>query len=538
MSTDASREPVSARPGRRGDPRRAVLAALMMTLALAALDTTVVTTAVPSIVRDLGGFSLFPWLFSVYLLTQAVTVPIYGRTADVFGRKPVLFAGIGIFLLGSILSGLAWNMESLIAFRGLQGLGAGAIIPIVQTVVGDLYSVPERARVTGYTASVWGIASVLGPLIGGVFSQYVSWRWIFYVNLPIGALAVYLLQSHLHETVERREHEIDYLGTIVLTLGLAATIFALLQGGSSWSWSSPAEIATLGAGLALLLSFGLVERHANEPLVPPWVFHRRVLVSGNIATITIGACLLGLSSYIPTWAQGVRHVDPLVSGLTVASITLGWPLAASYAGRIYLAIGFRATALLGAVLTLLGSSLFLLLGRDSPILVAALFGFIAGIGMGFASTPVLVGQQSLVGWERRGVVTAANLFARTIGSALGIAVFGSVANSSLASWLAAAPTSLARTLPRSVNVASDVLGGGKASLAPDAATYVRSGLLHATHAVFLAGALVALVGILAVICIPRRLEPLDFSDSELAGSRPEPTGDPSPAAVAAEPGDA
>src|SRR5579863_7603104 len=256
---------------RRRDPRTPVLAALVMTLALAALDSTVVTTAVPSIVHNLGGFSLFPWLFSIYLLTQAVTVPIYGRLADIFGRRPMIFTGIGLFLAGSIACGLAWNMASLIAFRGLQGLGAGAIVPLVQTVVGDLYTVRERARITGYTASVWGIASVLGPLMGGVLSQYASWRWIFYLNLPIGLIALQLVRRHLHESVTRRSERIDYLGAVLLTVGLTGLIFGILEGGSAWAWSSTQETAIVLGSIVVLGAFVLVERRSADPMVPSWV---------------------------------------------------------------------------------------------------------------------------------------------------------------------------------------------------------------------------------------------------------------------------
>jgi EmrB/QacA subfamily drug resistance transporter len=499
------------------DARTPVLIALMITMTLAAVDSTVVTTAVPSIVRDLGGFSLFPWLFSIYLLTQAVTVPIYGRMADVFGRRPVLYAGIGMFLAGSVLCGVAWNMTSLIAFRGLQGLGAGAIAPLVQTVVGDMYSVKERARVQGYTASVWGISSLLGPLIGGALSQWASWRWIFYVNIPIGVAAVALLQRHLHESIERRPHVIDYLGTALLTGALSAFILGLLQGGTTWAWGSPVEIGVLAVGVVGVAAFCFVERRAVEPMVPPWVMTKRPLLAGNLANLAIGAAMLGLSSYVPAYAQGVRRVDPVVSGLAVAAVTLGWPLASGYAGRLYLRFGFRATAIFGGVIVIAGTSLFLTLGNSTPILLVAAFGFLTGVGMGFTATPVLVALQSLVGWERRGVVTASNIFARSIGSAVGIAVLGSVANSSLANWLRHPPTDLAGRLPSSVNVTSRILGGGKLGLSGDAASFVRTGLLHATHDVFIGIAGVSVFAVIALICIPRRLESLDVPDAGVAG---------------------
>ncbi len=493
------------------DPRGPVLAALMMTMSLAALDSTVVTTAVPSIVRDLGGFSLFPWLFSIYLLTQAVTVPIYGRLSDLYGRRPILFTGIGLFLAGSMLCGVAWNMESLIAFRGLQGLGAGAIVPMVQTVVGDLYSVRERAKVQGYTASVWGIASILGPSLGGALSQFASWRWIFYINLPIGLFALVLLKRHLHESVVRREHRIDYAGAIVLTLGLSLLIFGLLQGGAVWRWSSPSETLVLVLGVLLVVAFVIIEHHVAEPMVPPWVMSRRPLAAGNVANIALGAVLLGITSYVPAFVQGVRFVGPLVAGLVVAAVTLGWPISAAFAGRIYLRIGFYATGVIGGVVTLIGTLLYVTLTAQSPVVVVAAYGVVTGLGLGLIATPVLVSMQSLVGWDRRGVVTASNMFSRSVGSALGIAVLGSVANSSLARDLGRAPRAIAAHLPKSVNVTSHILGG-HSTLTAAATSYLRGALFNATHAVFIGLVAAAVLGLAALLVIPRHPEPLVFPE--------------------------
>src|SRR3954464_14693594 len=214
----------------------------MLSIFLAALDATIVATAIPQIVGGLGGFSHFPWVFSIYLLTQAVTVPIYGRLSDLYGRKPVLFVGIAFFLGGSVLCGAAWNMLTLIIFRGIQGLGAGAIIPMTTTIVGDIYTLEERGRIQGYISSVWGMASVIGPALGGIFAQYATWRWIFYLNIPVGIAAVVMLQRHLKEDVVRRSHRIDYKGVTVLTGGLSLAIPGLLEGGVSWAWDSARSI--------------------------------------------------------------------------------------------------------------------------------------------------------------------------------------------------------------------------------------------------------------------------------------------------------
>lgn len=271
--------------------RGPVLAAVMLSTALIAIDSTIIATAVPSIVKDIGGFTEFPWLFSVYLLAQAVSVPIYGKLNDLFGRKPVVLWGIGLFLVGSVLCGLAWSMLTLIIFRVVQGLGAGAIAPTTITIVGDLYTVRERAKVQGYLASVWGISSVVGPTLGGVFSEYVDWRWIFLVNIPLCLLAGGMIFTKFHEPAERRHPMIDYRGAALLTAGLTLVILGVLEGGQAWAWTSPASLITLGGGLLLLVLFGLAERGAPEPVLPLWVFRRRLLVtSGQLAVGSGRSC--------------------------------------------------------------------------------------------------------------------------------------------------------------------------------------------------------------------------------------------------------
>jgi len=242
-TTSADAAPAGRGIGLRSE-RGPVLTAIMLSTGLVALDSTILATAVPSVVRDLGGFSQFPWLFSVYLLTQAVTVPLYGKFADSLGRKPVMFFGIAAFLLGSVLCGVAWSMPLLIIARAVQGIGAGAVQPISMTMVGDLYTVEERAKVQGYVASVWGIASVIGPTLGGLFSEYLSWRLIFFVNLPLGAVAVWMLSRHFSEKVTRKNRQkVDYAGAATLTGGFSLLILGLLEGSVAWGWASVPSIA-------------------------------------------------------------------------------------------------------------------------------------------------------------------------------------------------------------------------------------------------------------------------------------------------------
>ncbi|VVJ18506.1 Uncharacterized MFS-type transporter [Amycolatopsis camponoti] len=487
--------------------RGPVLIAVMLSTALVALDSTIIATAVPSVVRDLGGFSQFPWLFSVYLLTQAVTVPLYGKFADVLGRRPVMFFGIAAFLVGSVLCGAAWSMPVLIAARAVQGIGAGAIQPMSMTVIGDLYTVEERARVQGYVASVWGIASVVGPTLGGVFAEYLDWRWIFFINLPLGAIAALMLWRNFAERVERKPHKVDYTGAALLTVGCSLVILGLLEGGVAWAWGSVPSVAIFVTGAVLLVAFVLVEKRAAEPVLPLWVFTRRILVGGNLLAVVVGAVLMGLTSYLPTYAQGVLGAGALVAGFAVAALTVGWPISASLAGKIYLKIGFRDTALIGTVFVVGGAVLVATLDASSSIWSAALAAFVLGLGLGLTSSPTLVAVQSVVGWDRRGVVTATNLFSRSLGSAVGAAVFGAIANATLASRFASPPAEVAGKLPPSVDATSLVLGGHADS---PVATFVRGALAEATHYVFVGLLVVAGVSVVALLLMPRKAEQLEF----------------------------
>ncbi|WP_308465251.1 MDR family MFS transporter [Rathayibacter soli] len=410
--------------------RGPLLTALMLATALVALDSTIIATAVPSVVKDLGGFSQFPWLFSIYLLAQAVTVPLYGRFADIFGRKPVMLFGIAVFLLGSVLSGLAWSMPVLILFRAIQGIGAGAVAPMSMTIAGDVYTVAERAKVQGYLAAVWGLASVIGPAIGGIFSDYLSWRWIFYVNVPICLLAGFMIWRTFHERAAKQEQKIDYPGAVLLTGGTTLLILGLLEGGVSWAWGSVWGVGIFVLAAALLVAFVVVETRVKHPILPLWVFSRRVLLTSTLASAVVGAIVIGLSSYLPTFAQVVLGTSALVAGFALAFLTLGWPITAALAGRFYLRIGFRATALIGTAFVLAGSILMLMLGTRSQVWEIALFCAIIGAGMGPVATPTLIAAQASVDWDVRGVVTGNNMFARSVGSAVGVAVFGAIVNAS------------------------------------------------------------------------------------------------------------
>jgi EmrB/QacA subfamily drug resistance transporter len=464
---------VSARTGvGLRSERGPILLALMVSTGLIAIDATILATAVPSIVREIGGYTQFPWLFSVYLLAQAVSVSVYAKLADTFGRKPLLLFGIGLFLAGSVLCGVAWSMPALIAFRALQGLGAGAVQPMAITIAGDIYTVAERATAQGYIASVWAISSVVGPTLGGVFAELGLWRWIFFVNVPLCLLAGVLIARNLHETVERREHNIDYLGALLLTTGMTLILLGVLEGGEAWAWSSPTSVAIFVGGVVLLAVFALVERRAAEPVLPLWVFSRRLLATTTVLALGIGVILIGLTSYVPTYLANALGVSPLVAGLALAALTLGWPLAAGLSGRLfYMRLGFRPTILIGLGLVVVGAAALALFAHTPSVLAVAVTCFVIGLGMGLVATPSLIAAQASVGWAERGVATGTNMFARSLGSAVGAAVLGAVANGVIAA-------------------------SGRPPTDPVAAT-------EAGTAVFVAVLVAALLTVVAGICMPK-----------------------------------
>ena len=422
QSTQVNRRDIGLRSA-----RGPVLIAVMLSTALVALDQTIVSTAVPSIVRDLGGFREFPWLFSVYLLAQAATVPVYGKLADQFGRKPLMYYGIGVFLLGSVLCAVAWSMPVLIVARGLQGLGAGAVQPIGMTIIGDIYTLRERAKVQGYVASVWGISSVIGPTFGGVFSQLLSWRFIFWVNVPLCLLAAFMLRR-FSEKVERGHVKVDYVGAALLTVSTTLVVLGLLEGGHSWAWTAWQTPVIFGTAALTLVAFVLVERVVEQPVLPLWVFSSRTLRTTSALSLLVGGLILGLSSYVPTLGQDVLGASAIVSGFALAALTLGWPVAAALSGRLYLSIGFRATGLLGVSLAVTGSLVLALMDPAGSLWHVAAGCLLIGFGMGWVAAPALVVAQSSVAWGQRGVATATNMFSRSVGSAIGVAVFGAMVN--------------------------------------------------------------------------------------------------------------
>ena len=410
-----------------GDRRAWILAACMAAMFMSAVEATIVATAMPTIVASLGGFSIFSWVFSAYLLAQAVTIPIYGRMADLYGRKRVFYFGATLFLIGSTLCGFAGSMPALIGFRALQGLGAGAIMPITQTIIGDIYSPAERGRVQGALSSVWGVSAVLGPLLGAAIVQHLNWSLVFWVNLPIGPVSMLLLGLFLTETAPVRRHRIDVAGAVLTVLAAGSLMLALLQVAVLGWW---AAALLLFSGLAWTLLV-IQERRAAEPMLPLGLWRDRTILAGNLGGFAIGAVAMGVSAYLPTYVQGVMGRSALIAGMALAAMSLGWPIASTICGRLMLVTSYRVTAILGGSTLVAGSLVLVALQPASGPLWAGAGAFLIGAGMGLCNTTFIVSAQNAAGWQLRGIATSSTMFMRMIGSALGTALLGAVLNLSL-----------------------------------------------------------------------------------------------------------
>lgn len=489
-----------------------ILAALMLAMMLAAMDTTIVSTAIPQVVGDLGGFALFTWVFSIYLLTQTVTIPIYGKLSDLYGRKPILIGGSLVFLAGSAACAAAWNMPALIVFRGIQGLGAGSIMATVNTLAGDLYSVRERARVQGFLSSVWGMAAIVGPTLGGFFAEYISWRWIFLINLPIGAAAILLLSLYLHEQPDGERRPIDYAGSATILFAVGLLIFGLMQGATGWAWTSAPSIIVFTAAAIFLAAAVWTQRRAAEPIMPGWLWRHRALAGANLSMVGMGIVVMGPEAYLPTYVQSVYGFGAVAAGLVLASMSIGWPTASALSGQLYLRIGFRNTGLIGSMLIVLGGILFFVLPYDASVWFIVADQILLGAGFGLLSTSLLVGAQTVVEWQGRGVVTGANMFSRYLGQSFGVAAFGAIFNSSLQAQLESAPATLAAALPDQVDGIIAMLHDHAASEA--AQTYLRHAIYAATHHIYLGLIGVAILTLAVVVATPHRFRRIASRQTE------------------------
>jgi EmrB/QacA subfamily drug resistance transporter len=483
MATEQSRA-----SGNRG----LILGATLLATFLTAMEATVVSTAMPTIIGELRGLNLYAWVFSAYLLTSTATVPLYGRLADMIGRKPVFIAGISLFLLGSALSGAAQSMPQLILFRAIQGLGAGAVQPIIFTIVGDLFSLEERARVQGFFSAVWGASSVAGPALGAIITETIGWRWIFYINLPFGLAATALLAWSLHERKPEGRHRLDWAGAAVLTAGVTTLLLGLLGSGEGGGNLNPPLIAV---GVALLIGFAFIESRVTEPILPIDLFRTAAIAVPCLAGLVTGIVQFALPSYLPLFVQGVQLGTAGDAAKPLGAIATAWTVAAFLSPRLLLRVGFRAVAVGGMVLIAIGTAALVLYRPGTPIWLMVVNTAVVGLGLGFASNATLIAAQNAVGWERRGVVTASVQFTRTMGGTLGIAILGAILNARLA------PT-LRQGGAADVNALLDPTARG--NLAADALAFIQRGLASSLMQVYLIIAVIAALGVACACFLPNR----------------------------------
>jgi EmrB/QacA subfamily drug resistance transporter len=412
--------------------RSLVLACVMLAMFMVAIEATIVATAMPAIVAKLGSFNLFSWVFSGFLLTQTATTVMFGKMADLYGRRPVLIVGILIFLAGSVLCGFAWSMPSLIAFRLLQGVGAGSMQPLAMTIIGDLYTPEERGSIQGYLSSVWGISAVLGPLAGGFIVQAISWHWVFWINVPVGILTIFGLTRFLHENVTRKKHSIDYLGAALFTVAISAIMLALTQ-VSERGITDPMVIVSAVLFLICTPLFLCQEKRTAEPMLDLTLWGEKLIASCNAASVGAGMTLMAITGFLAMYVQGVLGKSSIVAGLALTMMAVGWPIASVLSRRFYRWMGLRGTLRLGAMLVIVGSVILLTLTPSSSVFMAGLGSGVTGFGMGFLVVTSVLLIQGSVPWQRRGGATASNVFARTLGSTVGAAILGSVLNYGLRS---------------------------------------------------------------------------------------------------------
>ncbi len=407
--------------------RTTLVTALMLAMFLAAIEGTIVTLATPSIVKDLHGFELISLVFSVYLLTAAISTPIYGKLSDLYGRKNILSIGILIFLTGSFLCGLSQNMMMLIAFRAIQGLGAGAILTVSYTIIGDIFTIEERSKIQGGLSTVWGIASLVGPFLGGFLIDILSWHWIFFINIPFGLLAVILLQRSLKETFEKKKNSIDYAGTITLSLAMIVFLSIFLFNRNPDSNRYLFVAISAGITILLLLAFYKIERKAKEPIMPFDIF-TKTSITVNLLSFLIFAVLIGVNVYMPIYLQNILGYRPTAAGLAMLPMSLSWLIVSFILGKFLLKYGGKAVTLVSNAVLLISTLLLSTLGIDSPILLVLIYGFIIGIAFGGASTALTIIVQDSVAYNQRGTAVAANSLLRTLGQTIGISVFGNIFN--------------------------------------------------------------------------------------------------------------
>jgi EmrB/QacA subfamily drug resistance transporter len=447
-----------------------------------AIEMTIVSTAMARASGELGGSDRYAWVISIYLLTNTISAPLFGKFADLLGRRPAYLVGMGLFLLGSWCSGAAWSMTALIVARAVQGVGGGGIATVALTIVGDLYPAEQRAKVQGLFSAVWGLAGAIGPVAGGLIVDLLSWRWVFYLNLPFGIVAMALLAWSLSESVVRKEKvSVDWAGAIALTVAVV-----LLQIGSEGSFRALGRWPML-ASTAVFAAFIAIERRARQPILPLALFsNRTIAVAVAIASVS-GVVMTIITNYIPLFVQGAQGMSTRSTGLALTPFALGWPIGAFAVGTRLVKVGYRRAAIAGFMLVVLGCLLLTQIELNVAIWQIAVGTGLIGLGMGIQNTPLLIVVQSLAPWEQRGAATAAFNFSRTLGGTLGAVIAGSIAT----------------IVVSRAGVGHDAIDAALRPHAPVGDLRVRITLAAATQLVLIANVSLAMLGLLGSLALPK-----------------------------------
>jgi EmrB/QacA subfamily drug resistance transporter len=527
--TDLTTDPID-KEAAKAEHRRimVILSALMLGMALAALDQTIVATALPTIAGDLHGLNHLSWVVTAYLLTTCISTPLWGKLGDLYGRKSLFQLAIVIFLVGSMLSGLSQSMAELIAFRALQGVGAGGLMVGAQAIMGDVVSARQRGKYMGYFGVVFGVTNVAGPLLGGFFTEHLSWRWIFYINLPLGIVALFVVATSLHLPVKRVPHKIDWAGTAFLSFGVTCIILLTTWAGSEYAWGSPVIIVT---GLLALLSLGIfcfIETKASEPVIPLWLFKNRTFTATSGVGFIIGFSMFGAIIYLPLYLQIVHGSSPTLSGLQLLPMICGMLLTFITSGRIVTRTGrYKVFPVVGTGVLAVGLLSLTRLGPHTPYPQVAVYMFITGLGIGLVMQILVVAVQNAVPHAALGVATATATFFRTIGGAFGVAVLGAVFANRLIAQLKLHATAAELKLISGSSVTANP--SQIEHLPPAQRTFVVSAFSHSVETAFLVAVPFVVVGfILAWLIkeIPLRTKAfVDTKDPTDASSDTSPAGE-------------